>query len=103
MSERLYNMFRNNYRLIPTRFKVLLFVTYSIIQDIISSEIRTGPLNGQCKKIKHNTRLCFVTERQTSVSLYFQSKLQGNGTPSHQQLDDYILLALFSLILKNGY
>ncbi len=38
-----------------------------------------------------------------SVSLYFQSKLQGNGTPSHQQLDDYILLALFSLILKNGY
>ncbi len=33
-------------------FKVLLFVTYSIIQDIISSEmkIRTGPLNGQCKK-----------------------------------------------------
>ncbi len=33
----------------------------------------------------------------------FQSKLQGNGTPSHQQLDDYILLALFSLILKKGY
>ncbi len=35
-----------------SRFKVLLFVTYSIIQDIISSEmyIRTGPLNGQSKK-----------------------------------------------------
>ncbi len=37
------------------RFKVILFVTYSIIQDIISSEmkIRTGPLNGQCKKNKN--------------------------------------------------
>ncbi len=39
------------------RFKVqgsLLFVTYTIIQGIISSEmwVRTGPLNGQCKKIK---------------------------------------------------
>ncbi len=33
-----------------SRFKVLLFIIYSIIQDIISSEIRTGPLNGQCKK-----------------------------------------------------
>ncbi len=32
----------------------LLFVTYTIIQGIISSEmkVRTGPLNGQCKKIK---------------------------------------------------
>ncbi len=31
-----------------------LFVTYTIIQGIISSEmeVRTGPLNGQCKKIK---------------------------------------------------
>ncbi len=45
----------------------------------------------------------FLSKEVTSVSLYFQSKLQGNGTPSHQQLDDYILLALFSLILKNGY
>ncbi len=39
------------------RFKVqgsCLFVTYTIIQGIISSEmeVRTGPLNGQCKKIK---------------------------------------------------
>ncbi len=38
------------------RFKVqgsLLFVTYTIIQGIISSEmlVRTGPLNGKCKKI----------------------------------------------------
>ncbi len=45
----------------------------------------------------------FLSKEVSSVSLYFQSKLQGNGTPSHQQLDDYILLALFSLILKNGY
>ncbi len=32
----------------------LLFVTYTIIQGIISSEmlVRTGPLNGKCKKIK---------------------------------------------------
>ncbi len=43
---------------LPTmRFKVqgsLLFVTYTIIQGIISSEmlVRTGPLNGKCKKIK---------------------------------------------------
>ncbi len=31
-----------------------LFVIYTIIQGIISSEmeVRTGPLNGQCKKIK---------------------------------------------------
>ncbi len=30
----------------------LLFVTYTIIQGIISSEmlVRTGPLNGKCKK-----------------------------------------------------
>ncbi len=40
-----------------SRFKVqgsCLFVTYTIIQGIISSEmeVRTGPLNGQCKKIK---------------------------------------------------
>ncbi len=38
-----------------SRFKVqgsLLFVTYTIIQGIIGSEmlIRTGPLNGKCKK-----------------------------------------------------
>ncbi len=38
-----------------SRFKVqgsLLFVTYIIIQGIIGSEmlIRTGPLNGKCKK-----------------------------------------------------
>ncbi len=38
-----------------SRFKVqgsLLFVTYTIIQGIISSEmlVRTGPLNGKCKK-----------------------------------------------------
>ncbi len=41
-----------------SRFKVqgsLLFVTYTIIQGIISSEmeVRTGPLNGQCKKNKN--------------------------------------------------
>ncbi len=32
----------------------LLFVTYTIIQGIISSEmlVRTGPLNGKCKKKK---------------------------------------------------
>ncbi len=37
-----------------SRFKASLFVTYSIIQNIIGSEmqIRTSPLNGQCKKKK---------------------------------------------------
>ncbi len=40
-----------------SRFKVqgsLLFVTYTIIQGIISSEmlVGTGPLNGKCKKEK---------------------------------------------------
>ncbi len=44
------------------RFKVqgsLLFVTYTIIQGIISSEmlVRTGPLNGKCKKIKNNNKI----------------------------------------------
>ncbi len=36
----------------------LLFVTYTIIQGIISSEmlVRTGPLNGKCKKKKKNYR-----------------------------------------------
>ncbi len=43
------------YVLDVVRFKVqgsLLFVTYTIIQGIIGSEmlIRTGPLNGKCKK-----------------------------------------------------
>ncbi len=43
---------------ICSRFKVqgsCLFVTYTIIQGIISSEmeVRTGPLNGQCKKNKN--------------------------------------------------
>ncbi len=43
-------------------FKVqgsLLFVTYTIIQGIISSEmlVRTGPLNGKCKKIKNNNKI----------------------------------------------
>ncbi len=39
-------------------FKVL-FVTYSIIQNIISSEmyIRTGPLSGYAKYVTHNTRI----------------------------------------------
>ncbi len=45
-----------------TRFKVqgsLLFVTYTIIQGIIGSEmlVRTGPLNGKCKKIKNNNKI----------------------------------------------
>ncbi len=39
----------------------LLFVTYTIIQGIIGSEmlVRTGPLNGKCKKekIKHDNRI----------------------------------------------
>ncbi len=40
-----------------SRFKVqgsLLFVTYTIIQGIIGSEmlVGTGPLNGKCKKEK---------------------------------------------------
>ncbi len=35
-----------------------------------------------------------------TYTLYLRGKV---GTPSHQQLDDYVLLALFSLILKNGY
>ncbi len=41
-----------------SRFKVqgsLLFVTYTIIQGISSEMlVRTGPLNGKCKKIKIN-------------------------------------------------
>ncbi len=34
----------------------LLFVTYTIIQGIIGSEmlVRTGPLNGKCKKKNKN-------------------------------------------------
>ncbi len=44
-------------QLISIWFKVqgsCLFVTYTIIQGMISSEmkVRTGPLNGQCKKTK---------------------------------------------------
>ncbi len=46
------------------RFKVqgsLLFVTYTIIQGIIGSEmlVRTGPLNGKCKKekIKYDNKI----------------------------------------------
>ncbi len=44
-------------RMLLMRFKVqgsLLFVTYTIIQGIIGSEmlVRTGPLNGKCKKEK---------------------------------------------------
>ncbi len=39
----------------------LLFVTYTIIQGIIGSEmlVRTGPLNGKCKKekIKHDNKI----------------------------------------------
>ncbi len=37
----------------------LLFVTYTIILGIISSEmlVRTGPLNGKCKKIKNNNKI----------------------------------------------
>ncbi len=43
-------------------FKVqgsLLFVTYTIIQGIISSEmlVRTGPLNGKCKKKIYNNKI----------------------------------------------
>ncbi len=42
---------------VTSRFKVqgsLLFVTYTIIQGIIGSEmlVGTGPLNGKCKKEK---------------------------------------------------
>ncbi len=42
---------------LKSRFKVqgsLLFVTYTIIQGIIGSEmlVRIGPLNGKCKKEK---------------------------------------------------
>ncbi len=56
------------------RFKVILFVTYSIIQDIISSEmyIRTGPLNGQCKKIKlkmkHNKRI-YINKGKNKIKI----------------------------------
>ncbi len=39
----------------------LLFVTYTIIQGIMGSEmlVRTGPLNGKCKKekIKHDNKI----------------------------------------------
>ncbi len=46
-----------NGKMSHSRFKVqgsLLFVTYTIIQGIIGSEmlVRTGPLNGKCKKEK---------------------------------------------------
>ncbi len=51
-----------------SRFKVqgsLLFVTYTIIQGIIGSEmlVGTGPLNGKCKKekIKHDNKIKKIT------------------------------------------
>ncbi len=59
--------------MMPDRFKVqgsLLFVTYIIIQGIIGSEmlIRTGPLNGKCKKnkIKHNNIKAIKTMKQNT-------------------------------------
>ncbi len=44
-----------------------LFVTYTIIQGIISSEmeVRTGPLNGQCKKI--NKRWYITQEHNLNI------------------------------------
>ncbi len=49
--------FNDWFLLLGSRFKVqgsLLFVTYTIIQGIIGSEmlVGTGPLNGKCKKEK---------------------------------------------------
>ncbi len=39
--------------------RFFIIVTYTIIQGIISSEmlVRTGPLNGKCKKIKNNNKI----------------------------------------------
>ncbi len=53
-------MFKGVY--LEIRFKAqgsLLFVTYTIIQGIISSEmlVRTGPLNGKGKKKKNNKKI----------------------------------------------
>ncbi len=59
----LFSIYKGDRSFQGSRFKVqgsLLFVTYTIIQGIISSEmlVRTGPLNGKCKKkIKHNNKI----------------------------------------------
>ncbi len=62
--EHVYLYFRTPSLCQGSRFKVqgsLLFVTYTIIQGIIGSEmlVRTGPLNGKCKKekIKHDNKI----------------------------------------------
>ncbi len=53
----------------------LLFVTYIIIQGIIGSEmlIRTGPLNGKCKKIKkikHNNNIKAIKTMKQNTREY---------------------------------
>ncbi len=68
---------------LSSRFKVqgsLLFVTYIIIQGIIGSEmlIRTGPLNGKCKKKKkkkkHNNNIKAIKtmKQNTREYIYIQ-------------------------------
>jgi len=57
-----YSGIKGSYSFCGLWFKVqgsLLFVTYTIIQGIISSEmlVRTGPLNGKCKKINNNNTI----------------------------------------------
>ncbi len=55
---------------------LLLFVTYIIIQGIIGSEmlIRTGPLNGKCKKnkikIKHNNNVKAIKTMKQNTREY---------------------------------
>ncbi len=68
------------------RFKVLkvlgslLFVTYTIIQGIIGSEmlIRTGPLNGKCKKKKHNNIKAIKTMKQNTRECIYIYKYGEN-------------------------
>ncbi len=66
-----------------SRFKVqgsLLFVTYTIIQGIIGSEmlIRTGPLNGKCKKKikKHNNNIKAIKTMKQNAREYIYIYIQ---------------------------
>ncbi len=59
----------------------LLFVTYIIIQGIIGSEmlIRTGPLNGKCKKKKkHNNIKAIKTMKQNTREYIYIYKYGEN-------------------------
>ncbi len=70
-----YENVRNSFS--SLKYKVqgsLLFVTYTIIQGIIGSEmlIRTGPLNGKCKKKKkkHNNNIKAIKTMKQNTREY---------------------------------